>query len=501
MINDTICAVSTPAGCGGIAVVRVSGPQAIEIVDGVWRGRALGTTPGHTARFGRIVDDRDGSTLDEGVATIFRAPASFTGEDVVELSVHGSVYVQQALLELLCRRGCRLAEAGEFTRRAFAAGKMDLAQAEGVADVIASESAAAHRLAVTQMRGGFSRRLEELRGRLVELASLLELELDFSEEDVEFADRSRLTALAREVKGEVDRLHGSFSLGNAIKNGVPVAIVGAPNVGKSSILNMLLGERRAIVSDIPGTTRDTIEDSVVIGGVTFRFIDTAGLRATDDPIECQGVERAIEALRRARVVVSVEAPGIVADEAYSALLRDAVPADATIIHVLNKADLLAADGQCTAGESADKERVNGSAARIAKNGELFGKAGAGDETVNSLETAEEEEIGSGRGEERILLSAKTGIGADALREALTAASGASAVNAGNILVTNARHAAALAAASDSLASFLDALATSLPTDLAAQDLRQALHHLGAITGAITAPDLLATIFSRFCIGK
>ena len=477
MMNDTICAVSTPAGCGGIAVVRVSGPRAIEIVDGVWRGRPLGETPGHTARFGRIVDDRDGATLDEGVATVFRAPASFTGEDVVELSVHGSVYVQQALLELLCRQGCRLAEAGEFTRRAFAAGKMDLAQAEGVADVIASESAAAHRLAVTQMRGGFSRRLEDLRERLVELASLLELELDFSEEDVEFADRSRLTALAREVKGEVDRLHGSFSLGNAIKNGVPVAIVGAPNVGKSSILNMLLGEKRAIVSDIPGTTRDTIEDSAVIGGVTFRFIDTAGLRATDDPIERQGVERAVEALRRARVVVSVEAPDITADEEYTSLLRETIPADAAIIRVLNKADLLASDEERAAGLSGDGE-------------DFIGQGTHGGVEAGAVSM-----------EESIHLSTKTGAGADALRTALASASGVSAVASGNILVTNARHAAALAAASGSLASFLDALAGSLPTDLAAQDLRQALHHLGAITGAITAPDILATIFSRFCIGK
>ncbi len=476
-MNDTICAVSTPAGCGGIAVVRVSGPRAIEIVDGVWRGRPLGEIPGHTARFGRIVDDRDGATLDEGVATVFRAPASFTGEDVVELSVHGSVYVQQALLELLCRQGCRLAEAGEFTRRAFAAGKMDLAQAEGLADVIASESAAAHRLAVTQMRGGFSRRLEDLRERLVELASLLELELDFSEEDVEFADRSRLTALAREVKGEVDRLHGSFSLGNAIKNGVPVAIVGAPNVGKSSILNMLLGEKRAIVSDIPGTTRDTIEDSAVIGGVTFRFIDTAGLRATDDPIERQGVERAVEALRRARVVVSVEAPDITADEEYTSLLRETIPADAAIIRVLNKADLLASDEERAAGLSGDGE-------------DFIGQGTHGGVEAGAVSM-----------EESIHLSTKTGAGADALRTALASASGVSAVASGNILVTNARHAAALAAASDSLASFLDALAGSLPTDLAAQDLRQALHHLGTITGAITAPDILATIFSRFCIGK
>ena len=441
--DDTICAISTPAGCGGIAVARVSGPRAIEIVGKVWRGRPLDGVAGHTAHFGRITDPADGSTLDEGVATVFRAPASFTGEDVVELSVHGSVYVQQALLELLCREGCRLADAGEFTRRAFAAGKMDLAQAEAVADVIASESAAAHRLAMAQMRGGFSQRLDALRQRLLELASLLELELDFSEEDVE--------SLAREVKEEVDRLHRSFSLGNAIKNGVPVAIVGAPNVGKSSILNMLMGERRAIVSDIPGTTRDTVEDTAVIAGVTFRFIDTAGLRATDDPVERQGVERALEALRRARVVLRVEAPDIEADAEYTALLADAIDDDATIIPVLNKADLPAA--------------------------------------------------GTTDNDAAIRISTITEEGAGNLRHALAKASGADNVAAGSILVTNARHAAALVAASASLDSFLHAIGTSLPTDLAAQDLRQALHHLGAITGAITSPDILSTIFSRFCIGK
>ncbi len=449
--DDTICAISTPAGCGGIAVARISGPRAIEIAGKVWRGRPLDGVAGHTAHFGRITDPADGSTLDEGVATVFRAPASFTGEDVVELSVHGSVYVQQALLELLCREGCRLADAGEFTRRAFAAGKMDLAQAEAVADVIASESAAAHRLAMAQMRGGFSQRLDALRQRLLELASLLELELDFSEEDVEFADRGHLTSLAREVKDEVDRLHRSFSLGNAIKNGVPVAIVGAPNVGKSSILNMLLGERRAIVSDIPGTTRDTVEDTAVIAGITFRFIDTAGLRATADPIERQGVDRAIEALRRARVVLRVEAPDIEADAEYTALLADAIDDDATIIPVLNKADLPAA--------------------------------------------------GTTDNDAAIRISTITEEGAGNLRHALAKASGADNVAADSILVTNARHAAALVAASASLDSFLHAIGTSLPTDLAAQDLRQALHHLGAITGAITSPDILSTIFSRFCIGK
>ena len=480
MIEDTICAISTPAGCGGIAVIRVSGPEAIGIVDSVWRGRPLAGVAGHTAHLGRI-ETGDGSVLDQGVATVYRAPASFTGEDVVELSVHGSPYIQQALLELLCGRGCRLAGAGEFTRRAFAAGKLDLAQAEAVADVIASESAAAHRVAMTQMRGGFSRRLGELRGQLLELASLLELELDFAEEDVEFADRSRLEALAVEVKSEVDRLHGSFALGNVIKNGVPVAIVGAPNVGKSSILNLLLGEGRAIVSDIPGTTRDTIEDTAVIDGVTFRFIDTAGLRVTDDPIERQGVERAMEALRRARVVLDVVAPGIAADPEYEALMRGAMAPDAAVVRVLNKADLL--PGATEGVEVSD----TADAFDIADGRDASDVADGRDAAA----------VADGR----LLLSARTGQGADALRRALTDACGLSAIPQGNILVTNARHAQALAHASAALDSFLTALRTSLPSDLAAQDLRQALHHLGAITGTVTTPDILANIFARFCIGK
>lgn len=293
IIEDTICAISTPPGVGGIAVIRISGPQAIAVADRVWHGKSLSETAGHTARFGRITDpSRGGEMLDEAVATVFRAPASFTGEDVVELSVHGSRYVQRRLLEMLTGNGARLAEAGEFTRRAFANGKMDLAQAEAVADVIASNSRASHRLAASQMKGCFSRRLEELRDKLLDLASLLELELDFSEEEVEFASRERLREIATEIHSEVSRLEKSFSAGSAIKDGIPVAIVGPTNAGKSSLLNLLLGEDRAIVSDIHGTTRDTIEDTLEIGDYLFRFIDTAGLRDTSDPIEALEIGRA-----------------------------------------------------------------------------------------------------------------------------------------------------------------------------------------------------------------
>lgn len=306
--SDTICAISTPPGVGGIAVIRISGPDAFTISDKLWRGKRLAEAASHTAHLGRIVDPESGQTLDEAVATVFRAPASFTGENVVELSVHGSIWIQRQLINLLIAAGCRLAEAGEFTRRAFAAGKLDLAEAEAVADVIASTSRASHRVAMSQMRGQFSRRLAELREKLLELASLLELELDFSEEHVEFADRGKLLALSQETHAEVSRLAASFATGDAIRRGIPVAIVGRPNVGKSSILNLLTGDNRAIVSNIPGTTRDTIEDTVDINGYTFRFIDTAGLRHTSDTVENLGIERAWQKVGLASIILWVIDP-------------------------------------------------------------------------------------------------------------------------------------------------------------------------------------------------
>ena len=306
LTNDTICAISTPPGVGGIAVIRISGPQAIEIAERIWSGTPLTQAKARTLHTGMITDPaNNGEMLDQAVAAIFHAPASFTGEDTVELSVHGSRYVQQRLLEILCDNGCRLARPGEFTRRAFANGKIDLAQAEAIADVIASESRAAHRLAASQMKGQFSARLNRLRDKLLEIASLLELELDFSEEEVEFASRSRLTALAQDLHSELTRLANSFAAGNAIKQGIPVAIIGPTNAGKSSLLNLILGQQRAIVSDIHGTTRDTIEDTLAIGDYTFRFIDTAGLRDTDDPIENLGIKRTHQAAARAAITLSL----------------------------------------------------------------------------------------------------------------------------------------------------------------------------------------------------
>ena len=449
--TDTIAAVSTAPGVGGIAVIRISGPQALPIFAQIWKGKGLNDAQTHTAHFGTIADSL-GRQIDECVATLFRAPKSFTGEDTVEISCHGSEFIQREILHAVIRAGgthCRNRE--NSPAGAFLNGRMDLAQAEGIADLIAASSRAAHDIALSQTKGAFSASLESMRAKLTELASLIELELDFSEEDVEFADRTRLLSLAEEILGTIGRLTESYSAGQAMREGIDVAIAGMPNAGKSTLLNCLVADDKAIVSDIPGTTRDTVEDTAVIAGITFRFIDTAGLRATDDPIERQGVDRAIEALRHARVVLRVEAPDIEADAEYTALLADAIDDDATIIPVLNKADLPAA--------------------------------------------------GTTDNDAAIRISTITEEGAGNLRHALAKASGADNVAAGSILVTNARHAAALVAASASLDSFLHAIGTSLPTDLAAQDLRQALHHLGAITGAITSPDILSTIFSRFCIGK
>jgi len=457
MTNDTICAISTPAGVGGIAVARVSGPEAIAIADKVWRGRSLADAASHTAHFGRIVDPADGEILDEGVATVFRAPKSFTGEDVVELSVHGSRWLQHELVNLLIRCGCRMAEAGEFTRRAFTAGKMDLAEAEAVADIIASSSRAAHRVAVSQMRGQFSRELGMLRDRLLELASLLELELDFSEEDVEFASRAKLIDTAQEVECRLMRLADSFSTGSVLKNGVPVAIVGMPNAGKSTLLNRLLGDEKAIVSDVPGTTRDVIEDVAEIGGVRFRLIDTAGLHETADKVERLGITRTVGEIGKARIVVWVVDPRMPADvlgRTFDEVKRN-IPDDATLIVAKNMCDI-----------------ASGLPVPVRLS-----------EDVPVVE-----------------ISAMTGQGIGQLRDVMLQSSGVEEWE-GHVVVTNARHYEALTHARESISRTIEGLRTGLSGDFVAQDLRESLHYLGEITGAITAPDILASIFSHFCIGK
>lgn len=474
--NDTICAISTPPGVGGIAVIRISGPQAIEIAERIWSGTPLTQAKARTLHSGMINDPaNNGEMLDQAVAAIFHAPASFTGEDTVELSVHGSRYVQQRLLEILCDNGCRLAQPGEFTRRAFANGKIDLAQAEAIADVIASESRAAHRLAASQMKGQFSARLNRLRDKLLEIASLLELELDFSEEEVEFASRSQLTALAEDLHDELTRLADSFAAGNAIKEGIPVAIIGPTNAGKSSLLNLILGQQRAIVSDIHGTTRDTIEDTLAIGDYTFRFIDTAGLRHTDDPIENLGIKRTHQAAASAAITLLV--------------------VDATR-PLPSPADLaLPADSDTDSDSNADTGSNAAGATRpvilLLNKNDLPG-------AITTLPTPLPY-----RATDIIPFSAHTGEGHDTLLQQLK--KHAKALSGDNtqdtILVTNLRHAQALQAAAETTAALLAGLSANIPGDLLAQDLRATIHHLSTITGTLTTPDILTTIFSRFCIGK
>lgn len=440
--DDTICAISTPHGTGGIAVVRVSGPGALPVVAAIWQGKNLADVPSHTAHLGNITDC-DGEILDQAVATVFRAPRSYTGDDVVELSVHGSRWIQQQLLNRLCANGARLAAPGEFTRRAFSAGNLDLAQAEAVADIISANSRAALRLAIAQMRGSVSHDIDILRDKLIHLASLLELELDFSEEDVEFASRPQIKDLAEDLRANIRRLLGTFEAGQAIKNGIPVAIIGAPNAGKSSLLNILVGDDRAIVSDIAGTTRDIIEDTATIGPYLVRFIDTAGIRHTDNEIEAIGVERARAAAAKALIVLNIT------DAANPAITAVDAP-QATVINVLNKTDLTAA-------------------------------------VPPALERP-------------IAVSTLTHAGIDSLRNAIKET--IDALNpGGEQLITNVRHARALADAAAAADATIDAIDRDLPTVLIAEELRATLAHLASITGQITTPTLLQTIFSSFCIGK
>lgn len=491
---STICAISTPHGIGGIAVIRVSGDEAISIANRIWKGKNLEQTPSHTAHLGVLVDPANGERLDEAVATVFRAPASFTGEDVVELSVHGSQWIQNELVNMLIRNGCQLAEPGEFTRRAFANGKLDLAEAEAVADVIAATSRASNRLAQQQMRGQFSAQLGTLHDSMLELASLLELELDFSEEDVEFADRRKLLDIAETTLRTVDSLAASFATGDAIRRGVPTAIVGAPNAGKSSVLNQLIGDDRAIVSDIPGTTRDTIEDTADLGGITFRFIDTAGLRRTSDTIENLGIERSIAAIRRARIVLWViDARWAAAKpeelRTIAATIVRELPADARAVGVLNKTDLIGNEKQL-------QSLIDSTLTAIAPISTLVAISAATQPGVPALRALLPSLFSP---TPNAYVRPKDGQTATASNDGVLTQ--ALLNDDQTVIVTNARHYQALLAASASLQRVISGLHANLSGDLVAQDVREALHHLSSITGAITTPDILSTIFSRFCIGK
>jgi len=480
--TSTICALATPSGAGAISVIRVSGPDCFSAVDAVvlFRHGTAAGAKGYSVKYGEVYEG--GALLDQVLVCMFLNPESYTGEDSAEISCHASAYIAGRLLELLCDAGCRLAGPGEFTRRAYLNGKMDLAQAEAVADVIAASSQAAHRVAMNQLRGQYSSELRSLRSSLVELSALMELELDFSEEEVEFADRSRLMALLDEACGRISRLAASFRAGNALRDGVPVAIVGDVNAGKSTLLNALVGDDRAIVSDIAGTTRDTVEDTVVMDGVLFRFVDTAGIRETSDVIERKGVARSLAALSRAEVVVVVidglSGPDAVLSQvaAYKARLSDGQNA----VFAVNKADL----GGFYLGASGPGGKVSEG-----------GASGAGPEGLCSR-------AGKMGTEGRMVImniSAKTGIGLDALKRQIVRFSPTSTEGT---VVTSRRHYEALRSALADLQRTRAALLSGLPTDLVTEDLRAAISSLGDILGeGITPGEVLGEIFGRFCIGK
>lgn len=459
--NHIIAAISTPPGVGGIAVIRLSGEHAIALLESVFRsskGKVLSEQGANTVHFGSIM--RGDTLLDEVLVTLFRSPHSFTGEEVVEISCHGSSYIQQSILQLLIEKGASLAKPGEFTQRAFMNGKMDLSQAEAVADLIASNSASAHRMAMTQMRGGFSSELNKRRTHLLDFASLIELELDFSEEDVEFADRSQLKQLAAEVETVICRLAESFKFGNALKNGIPVALVGETNVGKSTLLNVLLNDDKAIVSDIHGTTRDVIEDSVIVNGVTFRFIDTAGIRNTSDTVEKLGIERTFKKIEQAAIVLWL-VDGTQASEHIEWLTeRITRLAAGKIILVFNKTDKIS-----------DEE--------LGILNQLFEQFEA----------------------ERVYISAKKKQNIEVLEQALLKAAQLPEINQSDVIVSNIRHYEALEKALASIRRVIDGLENGLTNDLLALDIRDCMGHLGEITGQISNDEILGNIFGKFCIGK
>ena len=449
--HDTIVAPATPMG-GALCIIRISGEDAITVCDKIFRGRkSLLDARASSVLYGNIVEGDE--VIDDVLVSLFRAPHSYTGENAVEISAHGSRYTVERIIKLITKHGARLAEAGEFTRRAFLSGRMDLSQAEAVADIIAADSRASHAIASTQMRGAYSAELQSLRDKLLNITSLLELELDFSEEDVEFADRTQLLELLELTHQRVESLARSFALGNALKEGIQVAIAGRPNVGKSTLLNRLAGEDRAMVSDIAGTTRDTVEVTTNIAGVIYRFIDTAGLHTTDDRLEQMGIERTTEALRKARIILWLT------DDEQTSFESDLIgytpSAEQQVYRVITKCD-------------------------IARSADIT-------PTTSDYPT--------------LRLSARTGEGVDDLIATLQSAADATDAYRGEVIVSNHRHHEALCQAGEALTAALEALHNGIPTDLMSEDIRLAIHHLGTITGEITSEDILKSIFSNFCIGK
>lgn len=460
--GGVIVAISTPPGMGAIAVIRLSGEGSVSVVDKLFvspSGKKLERAKANTVLFGQIVFNNE--VIDEVLVTVFREPHSFTGEESVEISCHGSVYIQQKIIEALIARGVRLAQAGEFTRRAFKNGKFDLSQAEAVADLIASASQASHRVAMNQMRGGFAEKLTKLRDKLLQFVSLIELELDFSEEDVEFANRQKLYELTEEIEREIDKLANSFQLGNAIKNGIPVAIIGETNAGKSTLLNLLLNEEKAIVSDIHGTTRDVIEDTVNINGIAFRFIDTAGIRHTTDTIETLGIERTFQKIEQASIVlwmIDLTTPA----EKIELLAQSIIPKldEKHVVLLFNKSDL-----------------------------------------ISTTELAEKQNILPDLEAERLFISAKKQQNTDVLQQILLKAAHIPQIGESDVIVTNLRHYEALTKALEAIRRVKEGLEIGISSDFISQDIRECMFYLGEITGQISADEILGNIFSKFCIGK
>lgn len=459
--NDSIVALATPSGAGAIAIIRISGQDAIQIGNAVFRSiknKDLTTQKTHTLHLGHIMDGE--KTLDQVLVSIFKGPNSYTGENTIEISCHGSTYIQQQIIQLLLRKGCRMADAGEFTLRAFLNGKLDLSQAEAVADLISSDNEASHQIAMQQMRGGFSNEIAKLREELLNFASLIELELDFAEEDVEFADKTQFHELVNRIEFVLKRLIDSFAVGNVIKNGIPVAIVGEPNVGKSTLLNALLNEERAIVSEIAGTTRDTIEDELVIGGIGFRFIDTAGIRETKDYVESIGIQKTFEKIEQAQVVIYLSPltpKGGTLDNVKLELekIKNQYPLKPLVV-IMNKKDLLS---------ETEIQNIQNQIPNI------------------------------------LLISAKNKEGIEDLKNQLLSFVNTGALRNNETIVTNTRHYDSLLKALEEIQKVKFGLETNLSSDLMALDIREALYQFGLITGQVTNDELLGNIFANFCIGK
>ncbi len=461
--HETIVALASPSGAGAIAVIRISGEKALVIASQVFQsvsGKDITKQKTHTIHLGHIVEE--GKVYDQVLLSIFKGPNSYTGEDVIEISCHGSTFIQQQIIQLLLRKGCKMAQAGEFTLRSFLNGKMDLSQAEAVADLISSDNEASHQIAMQQMRGGFSNEIAQLRAELLNFASLIELELDFAEEDVEFADRTQFVALLNRIEFVLKRLIDSFAVGNVIKNGIPVAIVGEPNVGKSTLLNALLNEERAIVSDIAGTTRDTIEDELVINGIGFRFIDTAGIRETKDVVESIGIKKTFEKIEQAQVVLYIldgswmmETGSLESVQIEFEKIKNKFPLKPIVV-LINKADLLSTE---------DKSSIQ--------------------QAIDTIQ----------------FLSAKNKTGIDELKNSLLSFVNTGALRNNETIVTNTRHYDSLLKALEEIQKVQFGIQSNLSSDLMAIDIKQALYYFGEITGEVTNDELLGNIFANFCIGK